>query len=203
MEEKVFKLKNGTIIDAVEHTKDVFAENKAKGYVTRVYIGTDSQDRGSKSTYATCICYRSGFYLEGDDTIETDFVGKGVHYIYTKYRTPRLRDDWSRLYRETEDTMEVATWFQEEFPRVDITIDLDYNVDPSERSNMLVSATKGWAESMGMVANIKMDWEDENTYYHLQVATKAADRECRGGGSKAKNRKGHRKEKRKDAKVVK
>tara|TARA_R110000868_G_scaffold76573_4_gene220146 strand:- start:3876 stop:4481 length:606 start_codon:yes stop_codon:yes gene_type:complete len=193
--DKVFKLKNGTSIDVIEHTNSVTAENKALGYVTIIYIGTDSQDRGGKSTYATCICYRSGFYNPPEyKGAEPEFVGKGVHYIYTKEKIPRIRDIWSRLYKETEFTMEIATWFIEQYPNADVTVDLDYNIKPSEDSHILVSATKGWAESMGMKVNIKLDWEDETTKYHVQVATKAADRECRGGGSKAGNRKKFRRE---------
>lgn len=193
--ERVFKTKDGRTVDVIEHTNSVIAENRALGYVTRIYIGTDSQDRGRRSTYATCICYRSGFYLEPEyEGADPVFVGKGVHYIYTKERIERLRDTWSRLYKETEYTMEVATWFISEFPNADVTIDLDYNIKPTAKSSMLVSATKGWVESMGMKANIKLDWEDETATYHVQVATKAADRECRGGGSKSKNRKKFRKE---------
>jgi len=196
MEEKVFRLKNGTVVDAIEHTKEVVAEQAKLGYDVLVYIGTDSQDKGGKTTYATCICYHYGYFVEISGQRDPDFVGKGVHYIYTKYNVPRIRDDWARLYRETEDSMEVSAWFHEVFPELDTTVDLDYNVKPSAKSNDLVSATKGWVEGMGMKANIKLDWEDETTYYQVQVATKAADRECRGGGSKAKNRKNHRKENR-------
>tara|TARA_R110000868_G_scaffold118456_3_gene314119 strand:+ start:671 stop:1246 length:576 start_codon:yes stop_codon:yes gene_type:complete len=181
--DKVFRTKQGAIVeDVFAYTRNQISEQRMRGQEVTIYIGTDSQDKGGKTTYATCICYRYG--------------NRGVHYIYTKENFPRLRDDWSRLYKETEHTMEVATWFVEMFPKLDVTLDLDYNIDPSTKSNALVSATRGWAESMGMKVNIKLNWEDDTTKYQVQVATKAADRECRGGGSKAKNRKMNRKAKR-------
>jgi len=193
--ERVFTLKNGKTVDVIEHTDSVIAENRALGYVTRIYIGTDSQDKGGQTSYASCICYRSGFYLEPEyEGAEPEFVGKGVHYISTKTKLPRIRDIWSRLYKETEHTMELAIWFIGLYPLADVTLDLDYNIKPSEDSNILVSATKGWAEGLGMKVNIKLDWEDDTTIYRVQVATRAADRECRGGGSKAGNRKKFRRE---------
>lgn len=186
--ERVFRTKQGVEVDVFEYTREQIEAQRMRGQEVTIYIGTDSQDKGSKTTYATCICYRYG--------------NRGVHYVYTKENVTRLRDDWSRLYKETEYTMEVANWFIGMFPKLDVTIDLDYNIKPSEKSNALVSATKGWAESMGMKVNVKLDWEDETTHYQVQVATKAADRECRGGGSKAKNRKQHRKEKREHRKAT-
>jgi len=192
--ERVFKTKQGELVDVVQHTKDILAGQKALGNKVKIFIGTDSQDKGGKSTYATCICYWYGNEVEVKKG-EFDFNGYGVHYIYTKEHIPRLRDTFSRLYKETEYTMEIAEWFVKEFPLCDITVDLDYNVKPNTKSNMLVASTKGWAEAMGLKANIKLDWEDENTKYMVQVATKAADRECRGGGSKSNNRKKYRKEK--------
>jgi len=51
-----------------------------------------------------------------------------------------------------------------------VELDFDYNDDKKYFSQKLVSAVKGWAESLGYKANIKP---------HNQIATKAADYQCR------------------------
>ena len=54
--------------------------------------------------------------------------------------------------------------------KVQVQIDLDYNVDERYYSNNLVQAASGWAQSLGYKVNIKPD---------NQVATRAADQHCR------------------------
>jgi predicted RNase H-related nuclease YkuK (DUF458 family) len=47
---------------------------------------------------------------------------------------------------------------------------MDYNDDESHKSNRLISAAKGWANSLGYKVNVKPN---------NQIATKAADHHCR------------------------
>jgi hypothetical protein len=54
--------------------------------------------------------------------------------------------------------------------KVQIQIDLDYNVDERYFSSRLVQAASGWATSLGYRVNIKPD---------NQIATRAADHHCR------------------------
>jgi predicted RNase H-related nuclease YkuK (DUF458 family) len=47
---------------------------------------------------------------------------------------------------------------------------MDYNEDEFYKSNQLIGATKGWANSLGYQVNVKPN---------IQIATKAADYHCR------------------------
>ena len=47
---------------------------------------------------------------------------------------------------------------------------MDYNNDEKFISNKLISAAKGWANSLGYKVNVKP---------HNQIATKAADHHCK------------------------
>ena len=49
-------------------------------------------------------------------------------------------------------------------------IDLDYNENENFKSNKLVNASKGLANSLGYKVNIKP---------HIQIATRAADYHCK------------------------
>lgn len=160
---KIFKFKGGLVVDPIQHTIDVL---KLHDDVT-IYIGTDSQDRSRNSVFATAIAYRYG--------------NKGVHYIYSREHLKRFPSMWSRLYKETELTIEVATWFLSHFPNLNIILDFDYNVKPNSKSNSLVSLATGWSDALGLKSNIKLDCTNNFLNYQMQVATRAADRECRGG----------------------
>ena len=53
---------------------------------------------------------------------------------------------------------------------VQVEIDMDYNSDENHRSYKLISATKGWANSLGYKVNVKPN---------NQIATRAADHHCK------------------------
>lgn len=76
---------------------------------------------------------------------------------------------WSRLWKEAELSLEVAEWLTQQV-NIKVEIDMDYNDDENFKSNKLVSATKGWANSLGYKVNIKP---------FNQIATKAADHHCK------------------------
>lgn len=149
---KVFKKIDGTKVDVVKHTLSILKENPNM----QVHIGTDSQNKGPLTVYAVVIAYR--------------FSHNGVHYITYKESVPRINDMWSRLWKEAELTLEVAEWFTSSI-NINVEIDLDFNKDKSHDSHPLISAAKGWAESLGYKVNCKPDVD--------LIATKAADVQCR------------------------
>jgi predicted RNase H-related nuclease YkuK (DUF458 family) len=120
------------------------------------HIGTDSQRVGSYINYVTAIAYR--------------YPMKGVHYIYCKHTFPPNKDNWSRLWFETERTMGIAERLSQNLPGIRFEIDMDYNDNKGYMSHKLVSSAKGWAESLGYKVNIKPN---------KQIATRAADHHCR------------------------
>lgn len=148
---KVFKKTNGIKVNVVEHT---LAQLQESPTVT-IHIGTDSQNIGDFSIYSTVIAYRFG--------------NKGVHYIVHRQKIPKIIDMWTRLWKEAELSIETAEWLTQQI-NVKIQIDMDYNSDEDYKSNRLISAAKGWANSLGYAVNVKPN---------NQIATRAADYQCR------------------------
>ncbi len=108
---------------------------------TQIIIGCDSKNRDHETVYGIVMV----LYKEK----------KGGHVLYTKTRVPRIRDRWSRLWKEVEYSVALANELQEKgFPKVKF-IDLDLNPDPRFKSNDVVRAAVGLVESMGYTARTK------------------------------------------------
>jgi predicted RNase H-related nuclease YkuK (DUF458 family) len=148
---KVFKKTNGEKVNVVEHTLDQLKESPT----VTIHIGTDSQNIGDNTVYSTVIAYRFG--------------NRGVHYIVHKQKIPKITDIWTRLWKEAEMSIETAEWLTQQI-NVSVQIDMDYNGDEDYKSNRLISAAKGWANSLGYAVNVKPN---------NQIATRAADYQCR------------------------
>jgi len=148
---RLFKNIKGERIDPVEHTLKILRD-----YPTvKIHIGSDSQNIGKKTKYATVIAYRYG--------------SRGVHYILSKKNELLIKDMWTRLWKEAEMSIDIAQWLTHQVS-VRVEIDMDYNSDENFKSNKLISATKGWANSLGYKVNVKPN---------NQIATKAADYHCK------------------------
>jgi predicted RNase H-related nuclease YkuK (DUF458 family) len=146
---KVFKSgTTGRPINLINYILDYIKEYPE----TKIYVGTDSQNRGPETIYATTVVLR--------------YRTRGCHVLYYKTRVPLVRDFWSRLWRETEMSIETATFIVENSPLKVESIDLDFNDDEYKASNKLVSASKGWVSAAGFRSTTKPA---------LQIATRAAD----------------------------
>lgn len=144
---KRFKQVEGGYVDVISHTLDIMKKHP----MLTIHIGTDSQTDGDITTYVTVIAYR--------------YTNNGVHYIYTKNKLPRINDLWTRLWKEAEMSIEVAEWFTSQV-NIKVEIDMDYNQDKFWKSNQLIQAAQGWANSLGYKTNTKPD---------ILVASRAAD----------------------------
>lgn len=121
------------VLNILEHNKDVDV---------KIYLGCDSQNKAIKTIYAVTIVFH--------------IADTGCHVIYKKEEIPVVRDMWTRLWKETELSCEVALYLRNHGIEVS-TIDLDYNTDPTKKSNKLVSAAVGYVESLGFKARCKPD----------------------------------------------
>lgn len=148
---KRFRKVEGGYVDVVEHTLEIMKQYPTVDF----HIGTDSQNISDTTVYVTVIAYR--------------YNNKGVHYIYCKENVSRINDLWTRLWKEAELSLEVANWFTTKI-NVKVQIDMDYNEDEFWKSNQLIQAASGWAQSLGYKVNTKPG---------IQIATKAADYQCR------------------------
>jgi predicted RNase H-related nuclease YkuK (DUF458 family) len=147
----VFKDIRGNIIDPIDHTREILKKNP----FVEVHVGTDSQSLAKKTQYITVIAYKYG--------------NRGVHYILKKRGVPQIKDLWTRLWRETELSIDIAETIKKSLNIIP-QIDLDYNENENFKSNKLVNASKGLANSLGYKVNIKP---------HIQIATRAADYHCK------------------------
>lgn len=147
----IFKDIKGNRIDPLLHTSSLLKIHPQ----LKIYIGSDSQNLGKKTVYCTVIAYRFG--------------NKGVHYIFNKKSQLLITDIWNRLWHEAELSLDTAVWLNKKL-KVKIEIDMDYNYDETHKSFKLISAAKGWANSLGYKVNIKPQ---------IQVATRAADYNCK------------------------
>lgn len=149
---KYFKTEAGKLVDILEHCIE---ELKAFPSL-KIHISTDSQNYGANTVYATVVVFRYGL--------------RGAHYIYNKIRIPRIRDTFTRLYKEGELTIECAEYISNNIAvKVDV-VEFDYNNKKITKSSNLVPVLKGWAESLGYKALVKPD---------ELIAAKAADHLCR------------------------
>lgn len=146
-----FKDIKGNKIDPLNHTIKLLNEYP----YLQIHVGSDSQNLGKKTVYCTVIAYKLG--------------NSGVHYILNKKKQVLIKDMWSRLWHETELSIDTAQKLKNKI-KVGIEIDMDYNDNEAHKSYKLISAAKGWANSLGYKVNVKPQ---------IQIATRAADYNCR------------------------
>lgn len=148
-----------TLFDAVQYTKKFLADNSDTD--VRIYVGCDSQNIKRKpwSGYITAIAFHTGT-KDGND-----FYGTGVHIIYKADKCKKIRDTWTKLWKEVEKTMEIAEALRDASILV-YQIDLDFNQDEGHDSNRLVAAGEGLFRGLGY--NVKSKPDD-------LLASRAAD----------------------------
>ena len=121
----------------------------------QIIVGCDSKNRDDETVYGlVVVLYKNK---------------KGGHVLYGKERVPRVRDRWSRLWKEVEYSVDMANQLvQSGLPKATF-IDLDLNPDPQFKSNDVVRAAVGLVESMGYQAR---------TNPYSLCASYAADKVC-------------------------
>jgi hypothetical protein len=135
MEKRFKRLADHQYVDLVPYLLDRITDD------VKIYIGADSQNIGEKTHYATVIVLHYG--------------NSGGHVLYNKQIVPRVRDSFSRLWKEVEDSIEVALYLSDQgLPRATY-IDLDLNPDPRYQSNTVLRAAMGYVESLGFKPRIK------------------------------------------------
>jgi predicted RNase H-related nuclease YkuK (DUF458 family) len=153
--EKYFRTEQGERVNIVEHTLE---QLKLWPHL-KVYIGTDSQDYGKVTRYATAIVYRYG--------------KRGAHYIFHVDEVPKHKDMFTRLYDEGVRTIETAQVIDNEIPIAFEALEFDYNHIPKFNSNKLLASIRGWVTGLNYRGVFKNSDKD------MMIAAKAADHLCR------------------------
>ena len=137
MDRKFQSLSNGQFVDLVPYLKSKLAESKD----IRMYVGTDSQNVGRRTIYATVIVLHYG--------------NSGGHVIYSKISVPRIVDRFTKLWNEVEDSVKIAQYLEDNGLPKPAYIDIDFNPDPMYQSNSVLRAALGYVESLGYVPRCK------------------------------------------------
>ena len=136
MTDKFKKFGGTTIPDVVDYVKDYLCNYPE----TEVMIGTDSQNRGSITTYCTIIAmYRPG---------------KGGHCIYRKWKTKKVTVRSVRLLSEVWASIEISNLLRDSGVQIKY-IDIDINPNPKYKSYEVYSSAKGMIEGLGYECRCK------------------------------------------------
>lgn len=108
---------------------------------SEIHVGCDSQNYRNETVYVTTIVFR--------------YQGSGAHVVYRKERVPKIYDLWTKLWGETERSVELANLIRERCGVTIQQIDLDFNTDPAFPSNKLLSASTGYINSLGYQSKAK------------------------------------------------
>lgn len=129
----------------------------AKDHSGKIYIGTDSQNAGPNTNYATVIAFRYSF-------------GRGAKVYFKIEKTTREKDLGVRLTKEASLTIECAEWIRDNSSIKIEALEMDLNSDPKHKSHPYLSSLKGWGEGLGFTVIVKPN---------EQCACKAANELCR------------------------
>ena len=113
----------------------------AKHPECQVHVGCDSQNYSNVTVYATTVVIR--------------FPRRGAHVLYYKEKLPRINDMWTRLWNEVERSVEIAQFIENECEVSVHQVDMDFNEDPSFPSNKLLTAARGYVQSLGFMGKAK------------------------------------------------
>lgn len=132
------KMDNTVIKDVAEYLKTSLA---AMPY-SKIYVGTDSQNKDDYTIYATAIV----IHWHGD---------KGGHVIYTKDKVPRIRDRFEKLWGEVQRSVDIANYLKYDCNIPIEYIDLDLNANVKWDSNKVLKPAIGYLDSLGYKARFK------------------------------------------------
>ena len=135
-----FKKFNGEKLENVsEYVKNYCEEHKE--LPIEIMIGTDSQNKGSKTIYSTVIVLYN--------------PGHGGHCIFKRWKTPKEKVRQIRLLKEVEESINIANELVSNGCQKPKYIDIDINPNPKYKSNEVFQTAKGWIESMGYEVRYK------------------------------------------------
>jgi predicted RNase H-related nuclease YkuK (DUF458 family) len=130
--EKVFKtLSTGKVVDLIPYVKEYVSQHPE----IEILVGCDSQNRKRETIYAVVV----GLYRPG----------KGAHVVYSRFTTPRERENVNRLLNEVWASVETAELIRNEVGVTATWIDIDLNPDPKYRSNVALASAVGVVTGMG------------------------------------------------------
>lgn len=127
-------------VEEIQSFKDYVTNYKQHNSNIEIVVGTDSKQAGTKTMYVTTICFRH--------------ERKGVHVIYRKEIAEKIKDIFTRLFKEAEMSRAIV---DELDGRNDIAIHLDYSLSKNRKSSNACQAAMDWLKSSGYKVVSKPD----------------------------------------------
>lgn len=131
------RLSDKKSIDLIPYLREWITNNP----IHKIYIGCDSHNEATKSTFATVIVLH---YDLG-----------GGHVLYSRDVFTLIKDRHERLWKEVEFSVAAAMYLIENGLEKPDYIDVDLNPDPRYKSNSVLRAALGLIESIGIVPRYK------------------------------------------------
>lgn len=139
----------------IENLGEYLRNYYAKNPTVKFYVGTDSLQNGKFTKYVTTVCMLHPEHLDEKGVFH---YGAGVHIVYKRDNVKRIRDVFSRLWKETEMTYEVAQYVHESL--IDVwkgplnnekvpIVHLDFNPDPKWKSHQVHDSSVGYLRGQG------------------------------------------------------
>ena len=144
-------MSTGEPVDLIGHIRNVLKDDPE----VEVLVGSDSQNKGSHTIYATAVVLR--------------YKGNGAQVVYKRNKVEKITDLWTRLWKEVEDSIEIAEELSSGAQIPVKRIDMDLNEDPRFGSHRLHSAAVGYVRARGYETRTKPD---------LMIASWAANVLC-------------------------
>jgi uncharacterized protein len=131
MERKFKTLVANKPIELIQYVRDYIEQYPE----VEILVGCDSQNRKRETIYAIVI----GLYKPG----------RGAHVLYSRFITPRERENINRLLNEVWFSVETAEKIKNEVGLAAKWIDIDLNPDPKYKSNAALASAVGVVTGMG------------------------------------------------------
>jgi predicted RNase H-related nuclease YkuK (DUF458 family) len=119
---------------------------------TKIYVGTDSQNKDTITHYVTAIV----IHFNGNN---------GGHVIYAEEKVPIIKDRFTKLWGEVTRSLDVANFLKDDCGIPVQYIDLDLNSNVKWDSNKVLTSAVGLIKSSGFEARFK-----PNDAYAVRIA---------------------------------
>ena len=157
---KNFRMFGGSEIENLgEYLRNYYANNPR----VKFYVGTDSLQNGKFTKYVTVVAMLKPEYLDENGKFH---FGAGAHLVYKRENVKRIRDVFSRLWKETELTQEVALFVHEALKdvwkgpmnseKIPI-VHLDFSHQPKYKSHQVHDTSVGYIKGQGFEVHTKPD----------------------------------------------
>lgn len=132
-----------SLTEMIDQIRAYVSQDSTADY--KVIIGTDSQTNSEETLFVTAIIVQR--------------VGKGALFFTTRNRHHSMKDLRSRIYTETEYSLNCVEMLKAKFSEIMEDVPLEIHLDVGRRgeTRKLIQEVVGWVTAIGYTAKIKPD----------------------------------------------